>query len=99
MGPQFWCDNHEYRACSRSSCFRSNYGRKDTRQHGRRSSYCSRRHGAASLGTGGLAEKEKSPGTRGTTMLRTEFIKAQLYMKTPAKKADAKPQERDLKTE
>jgi imidazolonepropionase-like amidohydrolase len=56
---------------------------------------------AASLGNQGLAEKEKSPGTRGkeAAMLRTEFIKAQAYMKAPAKKADAKGQERDLKAE
>jgi imidazolonepropionase-like amidohydrolase len=57
---------------------------------------------AASLGNQGLAEKakEKSPGTRGkeAAMLRTEFIKAQAYMK-PLKKEDGKPQERDLKKE
>jgi imidazolonepropionase-like amidohydrolase len=56
---------------------------------------------AASLGAEGLAAKGKSPGTRGkeAAMLRTEFIKAQAYMKVPTKKVDAKPQERDLKTE
>jgi imidazolonepropionase-like amidohydrolase len=56
---------------------------------------------AASLGNQGLAEKEKSPGTRGkeAAMLRTEFIKAQAYMKPPAKKEDGKGQERDLKKE
>ncbi|MGI8962149.1 MAG: hypothetical protein ACR2IV_20800 [Bryobacteraceae bacterium] len=55
---------------------------------------------AASLGNQGLAEKEKSPGTRGkeAAMLRTEFIKAQAYIR-PEKKGDAKLQERDLKTE
>jgi len=56
---------------------------------------------AASLGNEGLAEKEKSPGTRGkeAAMLRTEFIKAQEYMKPASKKTDAKSRERDLKTE
>jgi imidazolonepropionase-like amidohydrolase len=58
---------------------------------------------AASLGNQGLAEKEKgkSPGTRGkeAAMLRTEFIKAQAYMKPPTKKEDSKSQERDLKKE
>ncbi|MDQ2841242.1 MAG: amidohydrolase family protein [Acidobacteriota bacterium] len=55
---------------------------------------------AASLGEQGLAGRDKSPGTRGkeVALLRAEFIKAQAYAKPPAKK-DAKPQDRDLKSE
>lgn len=55
---------------------------------------------AASLGEQGLAGKDKSPGTRGkeVAMLRAEFIKARAYSTKSAEK-DAKPQDRDLKTE
>jgi imidazolonepropionase-like amidohydrolase len=55
---------------------------------------------AATLGDQARAETGKSPGTRGKqiAMLRAELIKAQDYMKPPAKKDD-KPKDRDLKAE
>ncbi|MDQ2844154.1 MAG: amidohydrolase family protein [Acidobacteriota bacterium] len=55
---------------------------------------------AGSLGQQGLAERGKSPGTRGkeVALLRTELIKAQAYAK-PAAKDAGKPRERDIKTE
>lgn len=54
---------------------------------------------AGSLGQQGLAERGKSPGTRGkeVALLRTDLIKAQAYAK-PAKDA-AKPRERDIRSE
>ncbi len=56
---------------------------------------------AGSLGEQGLAEKGKSPGTRGkeVALLRTELIKAQAYAKGATPKKDAKPQDRDIKAE
>lgn len=54
---------------------------------------------AGSLGQQGLAERGKSPGTRGkeVALLRADLIKAQEYAKPP-KDAD-KPRIRDIKTE
>ncbi len=54
---------------------------------------------AGSLGQQGLAERGKSPGTRGkeVALLRSDLIKAQAYAK-PAKDP-GKPRDRDIRTE
>ncbi len=54
---------------------------------------------AGSLGEQGLAERGKSPGTRGkeVALLRAELIKAQAYAKPP--KDTSKPRDRDIKAE
>ena len=55
----------------------------------------------ANLGEQGLAERTKSPGTRGkqVALLRGELIKAQEVKQSASKKKDDEDQERNLKTE